>query len=139
MKLGVLTNVVANKPFPEALDYFQGLGIQMVEVGCGGYPGKDHADPDILLHDDEKLHAFQQCIADHGMEISALSAHGNPIHPNREIAKKFDDDMHKAVLLAEKLGVTTLNTFSGCPGDSENSARGRMITARCWNGSGTKC
>ena len=43
MKLGVLTNVVANKPFPEALDYFQGLGIQMVEVGCGGYPGKDHA------------------------------------------------------------------------------------------------
>ena len=128
MKLGVLTNVVANKPFPEALDYFQSLGIQMVEIGCGGYPGNDHANPDILLNDDEKLREFQKCIADHGMEISALSCHGNPIHPNREIAKKFDDDMHKAVLLAEKLGVDTLNTFSGCPGDSENSKYPNWVT-----------
>ena len=113
MKLGVLTNVVANKPFPEALDYFQSLGIQMIEVGCGGYPGKDHADPAILLNDEAKLEEFKKTVADHGMQISALSCHGNPIHPNKEIAKKYDDDMHNAVLLAEKLGIDCLNTFSG--------------------------
>ena len=36
MKLGVLTNVVGNMPFEEALKYFKSMGIQMVEIGCGG-------------------------------------------------------------------------------------------------------
>lgn len=62
MKLGVLTNVVANKPFPEALDYFQSMGIQMVEIGCGGYPGNDHANPDILLNDDENCANFRSAL-----------------------------------------------------------------------------
>ena len=128
MKLGVLTNVVANKPFPEALDYFQSLGIQMIEVGCGGYPGKDHADPAILLNDEAKLEEFKKTVADHGMQISALSCHGNPIHPNKEIAKKYDDDMHNAVLLAEKLGIDCLNTFSGCPGDCETAKYPNWVT-----------
>ena len=44
MKLGVLTNVVGNMPFEEALKYFKSMGIQMVEIGCGGFPGKDHCD-----------------------------------------------------------------------------------------------
>ena len=42
MKLGVLTNVVGNMPLEDALKYFKSMGIQMVEIGCGGYPGKDH-------------------------------------------------------------------------------------------------
>ena len=52
MKLGVVTNLVANLPLPQALEYFKGLGIQMVEIGCGGYPGNAHANPSILLNDD---------------------------------------------------------------------------------------
>ena len=40
MKLGVLTNLVANLSLDEALKYFSGLGIQMVEIGAGGYPGR---------------------------------------------------------------------------------------------------
>ena len=47
MKLGVLTNVIGETPLPEALAYFKSLGAQMVEIGCGGYPGKDHCDPGV--------------------------------------------------------------------------------------------
>ena len=43
------------------------------------------------------------------------------VHPNKEIAKQFDDDMHNAVLMAEKLGIHQINCFSGCPGDCPES------------------
>ena len=121
MKLGVLTNVIGETPLKEALAYFKSLGAQMVEIGCGGYPGKDHCDPGVLLHDEAKFNEFVKTIEESGLEISALSCHGNPVHPNKEIAKQFDDDMHDAVLMAEKLGIHQINCFSGCPGDCPES------------------
>ena len=121
MKLGVLTNVIGETPLKEALAYFKSLGAQMVELGCGGYPGKDHCDPSVLLHDEAKFQEFVDTIQESGLEISALSCHANPIHPNKAIAKQFDDDLHDAVLMAEKLGIHQINTFSGCPGDCPES------------------
>ena len=121
MKLGVLTNLLANLPLEDALKYFKTLGIEMVEIGCGGYPGNDHANPDILLNDDKKLEEFKALIKKYDVEISALSCHGNPVHPDKEIAASYDADIRKTILLAEKLGIHQINTFSGCPGDSEGS------------------
>ena len=128
MKLGVLTNLVANLSLDEALKYFSGLGIQMVEIGAGDYPGNAHANPAILLNDDAKLQEFKDTIAKYNMEISALSCHGNPVHPNKEIAAAFDKDIRDTILLAEKLGIHQINTFSGCPGDSENSKYPNWVT-----------
>lgn len=121
MKLGVLTNVIGEVPLKEALAYFKSLGIQMVELGCGGYPGKDHCDPEVLLNDEEKFNEFVKTIEESGMEISALSCHANPVHPNKEIAAQFDHDLHNAVLMAEKLGIHQINTFSGLPGDGPDA------------------
>ena len=128
MKLGVFTCVVNNLSLKDALDYFKSFGIQMVEIGCGGYPGKAHCDPEILLKDDAKLEEFKKTIADSGLEISALSCHGNPIHPDKTVAASFDHDLRNCVLLAEKLGVHQINTFSGCAGDSENSKYPNWVT-----------
>ncbi len=128
MKLGVFTCVVNNLPLKEALDYFKSLGIQMIEIGCGGYPGKAHCDPEVLLNDDAKLEEFKKTITDSGLEISALSCHGNPIHPDKEIAASFDHDLRNCILLAEKIGVHQINTFSGCAGDCENSKYPNWVT-----------
>ena len=128
MKLGVLTNLLGSVSLEEALKYFQSLGLEMVEIGCGGFPGKAHADPDVLLNDEKALEDFKALLKKYNVEISALSCHGNPVHPNKEIAKSFDEDMRKAVLLAEKLGVHQINTFSGCPGDCENSKYPNWVT-----------
>ncbi len=127
MKLGVLTNVIGSTPLKEALAYLKGLGAQMVEIGCGGYPGKQHCDPGVLLHDEAKFNEFVETIKESGLEISALSCHGNPVHPNKEIAKQFDDDLHNAILMAEKLGIHQINTFSGCPGDCPESKNPNWI------------
>ena len=128
MKLGVLTNVIGDQPLEKALKYFKDLGIQMVELGAGGYPGKDHCDPQILLNDEAKFKEFTDIIANSGMGISALSCHGNPVHPNKEMAKEFDDDMRNTVLMAEKLGIDQINCFSGCPGDCETSEYPNWVT-----------
>ena len=121
MKLGVLTNVVGNMSLEDAQKYFKSMGIQMVEIGCGGYPGKDHCDPEVLRHDEAKYQEFCDTIKKYDMEVSAFSCHGNPIHPNKELAAAYDKDMRNAVLMAEKYGLDQINCFSGCPGDCETS------------------
>ena len=121
MELGVLTNLYASKTLDETLELLHTLGVTMAEIGCGGYPGKAHCDPEVLLHDEKAFNEFVAAFEKHEMKISALSCHGNPVHPNKEIAKSFHDDFINAILLAEKLGVDTVVGFSGCPGDSEGS------------------
>ena len=128
MKIGVITNLLGNLPLEQALEYFTSKGIEMVEIGCGGYPGNAHADPETLLNDPAKLAEFKALIKKYNVEISALSCHGNPVHPNKEIAKQFDDAIRSTILLAEKLGVHQINTFSGCPGDCETSKYPNWVT-----------
>ena len=128
MKLGVFTTLLSNLPFEEALKYFKSLGIEMVEIGCGGYPGNAHANPDELLENSAKLEDFKALIKNYDVEISALSCHGNPIHPNKQIAADFDRAICQTILLAEKLGIHQINTFSGCPGDYEGAKYPNWVT-----------
>ena len=128
MKLGVLTNMLGEMPLADALKYFTSLDIEMVEIGAGGFPGKQHADPAVLLGSETELQKFKDTIQSYGVEISAISCHGNPVHPNREVAATFDKEMREAVLLAEKLGIHQINTFSGCPGDSPDSHYPNWVT-----------
>ena len=62
------------------------------------------------------------------MEISALSCHGNPVHPNKEVAEKYHNDFIDTMKLAQMLGVDTVIGFSGCPGDSETSQKSNWVT-----------
>ncbi|MGL4737600.1 MAG: sugar phosphate isomerase/epimerase family protein [Cellulosilyticaceae bacterium] len=128
MKLGVFTCVLGDKSLEESLAYFKEKGIQMVEIGCGGYPGNAHANPEILLNDEEALAKFKETIAKSGLEISALSCHANPVHPQKEKAEQFDKDLRNCVLLAERLGISQINTFSGCPGDHPGAKYPNWVT-----------
>ena len=129
MKIGVLTVLLANKPLEEALDYLKDLGVEAVEIGCGAYPGTAHCNPDVLLSSDRKLKAFKEAISSRGLILSALSVHGNPIHPNKKIAKAHHQDFEKAVKLARKLDVERVLTFSGCPGSDPHAMLPSWITA----------
>ncbi len=128
MKLGVFTVLLGQQSLDKALEYLHSLGVEMVEIGCAGFPGTDHCDPKELLADEGKLKEFKDTIARHQMEISALSCHGNPVHPDKEKAKMYDDGITNCILLAEKLGVHQINTFSGCPGDHEGAKYPNWVT-----------
>ena len=62
MKLGVFTTLLSNLSLEDSLKYFQSLGIQMVEIGCGNYPGSAHCNPEILLNSEEKRNEFMGLI-----------------------------------------------------------------------------
>ena len=104
MKLSVLANLYAKKSLEETLQILTGLGVHTVEIGAGGYPGKDHCDPAELLADPAKFHAFTALFKKYDVSVCALAAHGNALHPDAKIASQFDEDFRNAVLLAEKMG-----------------------------------
>lgn len=121
MKLGVMNPVLASMDFETALKYLNSLDVHAIEIGAGGYPGKAHLDPEVLLSSPEKIEAYKALLKKYDIEISAISCHGNPLHPQKEIAERFDKEFRGAILAAEALGVDTVIGFSGCPGDCENS------------------
>ena len=112
MKLSVLANLYGSKPLDEALKIISSLGVHSVEIGAGGYPGKDHCNPAELLADEKKYEEFVATFKKYDVEICALACHGNPVHPDKAIAEQFDSDMRNAILLAEKLGVNIVVTSS---------------------------
>lgn len=128
MKLGVLTVLFGQQSLDEALDYIKKVGVEVVELGTGNYPGNAHCNPDELLGNDKKLKTFKRKLEDRGMEISALSCHGNPLHPQEATAKEHKRIQRKTILLAERLGIERVITFSGCPGDTEVAKHPNWVT-----------
>ncbi len=128
MKLSVLANLYGAKTLDETLSIMNKLGVDTVEIGAGGYPGKSHCDPAELLKDKNAFFKFRETFNKHDVSICALAAHGNPVHPDKNIAKSFDEDFKNAVLLAEKLELDTVITFSGCPGDHEGAKYPNWVT-----------
>ena len=128
MKLSVLANLYGKKTLEETLQILTGMGVHTVELGAGGYPGKAHCNPAELLADEAKYNAFIDTLKKYDVTVCALAAHGNALHPDKKIAEKFDTDFRNAVLLAEKMGVDTVITFSGCPGDHEGAKYPNWVT-----------
>jgi sugar phosphate isomerase/epimerase len=127
MKVGVFTPLLGQLPLDDVLKKLTGLGVNTVELGTGNYPGDPHCKLS-MLENKSALKEFKQKLDDHGVSISALSCHGNPLHPNAEIAKAHQEVNRKTILLAEKLGVPVVVDFSGCPGDSDSAKYPNWVT-----------
>jgi len=120
MKLGLFTVLLARQSLADVIQRIKPLGIRTIELATGNYVGSPHIKLD-WLNRPAQLRDFKQKLEDEGMTISALSCHGNPLHPNRELARQHANTQTKTILMAERLGVTTVVDFSGCPGDSERA------------------
>ena len=129
MKLGVFTVLFGKKPFEEMLDYVVDLGLEAVEIGTGAYPGDAYCRPGELLASEDKLRAFRQAISSRGLVISALSCHGNPLHPQRERAAADHSVFMQTLDLAKRLDVETVITFSGCPGGDPMASQPNWIVS----------
>jgi sugar phosphate isomerase/epimerase len=129
MKLGVFTPVFGGLDFPAMLDAVRALGkVQAIEIGTGGWPGSDHLDLDRLLDNATCAADYRRAIGDAGLTISALSCHGNPLHPDAATARAYDEVFRKTVRLAEQMRVPVVVTFSGCPGDSDGARHPNWVT-----------
>src|SRR6059036_1543588 len=114
-------------PLDGVIAKLKGLGVSTVELGTGNYPGDPHCKLS-LLDDKSARKDFKQMLDDNGISISALSCHGNPLHPNPAVAKTNQDVSKRTILLAEKLSVPVVVDFSGCPGDRDKAKYPNWVT-----------
>jgi sugar phosphate isomerase/epimerase len=128
VKLGVLTVPLSDRPLAEVVDWLALAGVEAVELGTGNYPGNAHCDPGLLLADPDARRRLVALLASRGMLLSALSQHGNPLHPQTELAESAHRTWRKTVELASELEVPVVNAFSGCPGDSAHSLWPNWVT-----------
>jgi sugar phosphate isomerase/epimerase len=128
VKLGVFTVLFADLQFEAMLDRVASLGLDAVELGTGNYPGNAHCDPDALLGDSAKQRALLESVEQLGLTISALSCHGNPLHPDESFARDSHETWRKTARLAVELGVDVVVCFSGCPGDGPGATRPNWVT-----------
>lgn len=130
MKLGLFTPVFGSLNFDELLTALKCFpAIECVELGTGGWPGSSHIPVQDLLANPEQARTFRKRLADANLTISALSCHGNPVHPDTEVAKRDDSTLRDTMRLAEMLEVPVVITFSGCPGGSTQDRTPNWITA----------
>ncbi|HXX14166.1 MAG TPA: sugar phosphate isomerase/epimerase [Candidatus Eremiobacteraceae bacterium] len=127
MKVGVFTPLLSSLPFDEVIRKLTRLNIYHVELATGNYVGDAHCKLS-MLQSDAQLKEFKKKLEDHGVTISALSCHGNPLHPDPKHAQHDRDVSRKTILLAEKLGVPVMVDFSGCPGDSPTAKAPNWVT-----------
>jgi len=127
MRIGVFTPLLSHLSIDDVMKKLASLGVSTFELGTGNFPGDPHCKLS-LLENKTALKEFKQKLNDNGFSISALSSHGNPLHPNAEVAKKYQEVSRKTVLLAEKLEVPVVIDFSGCPGDSDSAKYPNWVT-----------
>jgi sugar phosphate isomerase/epimerase len=128
--IGVFDPVYEHLSLDAMLDKVTALGLEVMEIGTGGYPNNHHCPLDELIADRSKAKAWQKKFEDRGIRVATLSCHGNPIHPDAGIAKRDIDTFRKTVLLAEMLDVKVIVGFSGCPGGTPQDTQPNWITYR---------
>ncbi|HEY5628429.1 MAG TPA: sugar phosphate isomerase/epimerase, partial [Candidatus Limnocylindrales bacterium] len=104
----------------QALDLAVDIGAPAVEIAAGGQSSAPHMQIDRLLADRRALDEFRGAIEARGLRIGALNCSSWVLHP-------VHDRRHEAIILstielAARLGVPTIVTMSGCPGDGEASS-----------------
>jgi len=117
LKIGLFTDVLQDLAFTDALDWIATQGIQAVEIGTGNFSNAPHCDIDQLLNDADARARFKDSLEGRGLALSALNCNGNLLDPHPERGKRSQDVFYRTVEAASQLGLGTVVTMSGCPGD----------------------
>jgi len=128
LKLGVFNPIFYDRSFDQCLEACKKLELEAIEIACANYSGTTHFDAAKLLANSDDLNALKKKIRDSGLMISAISCHGNPLHPSQEVSGPQREGQRNAILLAQKLEVERIVCFSGCPGDSDSSKYPNWVT-----------
>jgi len=128
MKIGVMGAGLGGMKFDVALDYCQKLGLGSIELPVGAYPGQPWFDPAEVLKSKKLQADIIDACKRRKLTISALAVHGNPVHPDKAIAKAHTAAHEVAVRLAPKLGTDVVINFSGCPGGSKADKTPNWVT-----------
>lgn len=117
MEIGVVLEAFIDWPLDQVLAWLRTAApeITAIEVGAGGYAPHPHCDVAELLASPQARQDWLDTVADHGFRLDALNAWGNPLHPDRDLARRHDEDLRNAIRLAVLLGADRVVAMAGCP------------------------
>lgn len=120
MDLCLYTDSVPDLSFEDALDLAVEVGCRSIEIATGGQSAAPHLALGDLLTDAGARAAFVRALDARGLRIAALNCSAWPLHPVRGRA---DEALIRDTLrLAGLLGVSTVVTMSGNPGDGRDAS-----------------
>ncbi|HET6182429.1 MAG TPA: sugar phosphate isomerase/epimerase [Acetobacteraceae bacterium] len=128
MRIGLVTDSLAEVGFDALLGQAAELGIEMLEFGCGNWSAAPHLSVDALLESEPARQDFLARIRAHGLAVSALNCSGNPLHPGA-LGARHRAVTSKAIRLAGLLGVARVVLMSGCPGGPGDANANWVTTA----------
>ncbi|MCT7666144.1 sugar phosphate isomerase/epimerase family protein [Shinella kummerowiae] len=112
MKLGFVSDSLGSLSFDTLLDSAARLGVSGVEVNTGGWSTAPHFDLQAMKSSADARRNFTRAFEDRGLEIIALNANGNPLHPTQP---EQGECLRDTIRLAGDLGIKTICTMSGLP------------------------
>ena len=126
MKLGFVSDSLGSLSFEELLAQAARLGVSGVEVNTGGWSTAPHVDLAAMTSSADARRAFRDAFDAAGLEIVALNANGNPLHPTQPEQGACLKD---TIRVAGELGVTTVCTMSGLPAGSANDVMPNWVVS----------
>lgn len=112
MKLGFVSDSLGGMTFDALLDSAARLGVSGVEVNTGGWSTAPHFDLKTMKASADARRAFTRAFETRGLEIFALNANGNPLHPTQP---EQGECLKDTIRIAGEMGIKTVCTMSGLP------------------------
>jgi sugar phosphate isomerase/epimerase len=112
MKLGFVSDSLGGMGFDAMLDHAARVGVSGVEVNTCGWSTAPHFDLAAMVKDAGARRGFAKAFADRGLEIIALNANGNPLHPTDPAQGQ---GLRDTIRVAGDMGIKTVCTMSGLP------------------------
>lgn len=128
MKIGLYSDSLGEITFEEMLDWLVTAGIEAVEIGTGNFSRAPHCDMEALIESSSARETFKKAIYDRGLQLSALNCNGNLLDPHPKRRERAQETFRQTILAASKLGIDTIVTMSGCPGDRDGGTFPNWVT-----------
>ena len=113
MKIGLVSDSFGGLPFEKMLDTAAGLGIAGIEINAANWTTAPHMKLEALLADAAARRSYQAAFKARGLELIALNANGNQLHPTD--GERQSKALYDTIRLAGEFGVATVVLMSGLP------------------------
>ena len=121
MKIGMVTDSLGHLGFEAMLDTAAAVGIEGVEFNACNWTTAPHFDLKNLVGNAAARKALLSAVKARGLDIIALNANGNQLHPTD--GARQSADLYDTIRVAGELGISTVVLMSGLP----EGARGDTV------------
>jgi sugar phosphate isomerase/epimerase len=126
MKLGLVSDSLGGMSFEALLDNAARLGVSGVEINTGGWSTAPHFDLQSMKASADTRRNFARAFQKRGLEIVALNANGNPLHPTQP---EQGECLKDTIRIAGDMGIKTVCAMSGLPAGREGDLTPNWIVS----------